>query len=71
MSILYNKSLLKWLVLLALLLLIVSFVSFWFGRPSFSEAGAVLKLDGPSQVSVGDEVTYKLTIGNDSRVDLN
>ncbi|MBI2068780.1 MAG: hypothetical protein HYT67_01605 [Candidatus Yanofskybacteria bacterium] len=71
MSILYNKGLLKWLVLLALLLLIVSFVSFWFGRPSFSEAGVVLKLDGPSQVSVGDEVTYKLTIGNDSRVDLN
>lgn len=71
MSILYNKSLLKWLVLLALLLLIVSFVSFWFGRPSFSEAGVVLKLDGPSQVSVGDEVAYKLTIGNDSRVDLN
>lgn len=71
MSLLYNKSLLKWLILLALLLLIVSFVSFWFGRPSFSEAGVVLKLDGPSQVSVGDEATYKLTIGNDSRVDLN
>ncbi len=66
-----HHSILKWLVLLALLLLIVSFVSFWFGRPSFSEAGVVLKLDGPSQVSVGDEVTYKLTIGNDSRVDLN
>ena len=66
-----HHSVLKWLVLLALLLLIVSFVSFWFGRPSFSEAGVVLKLDGPSQVSVGDEVTYKLTLGNDSRVDLN
>ena len=71
MSLLYNKSLLKWLILLALLLLIVSFVSFWFGRPSFSEAGVALKLDGPSQASVGDEVTYKLTIGNNSRVDLN
>lgn len=55
---------------MALLLLIVSFISFWFGRPSFSEAGVVLMLDGPSQASVGDEVTYKLTLGNNSRVDL-
>ncbi len=71
MSILYNKSLLKWLVLLALLLLIVSFVSFWFGRPSFSESSVELEIEGPSQASVGDEVSYKLTFGNDSRVDLD
>lgn len=65
------NTILKWLGLLALLLLIVSFISFWFGRPSFSESAVVLKLDGPSQASVGDEITYKLTLGNDSRVDLN
>ncbi|MEX2090707.1 MAG: hypothetical protein WD989_01070 [Candidatus Paceibacterota bacterium] len=66
-----HHSALKWLVLLALLLLIVSFVSFWFGRPSFSESGVVFKIEGPNQVSVGDEVVYKLTLGNESRVDLN
>lgn len=71
MSILYNKGLLKWLVLLALLLLIVSFVSFWFGKPSFSESGVVLNLEGPNQASVGDEVVYKLTLSNNSRVNLN
>lgn len=66
-----SHTILKWLGLLALILLVVSFISFWFGRPSFSEAGVVLELDGPSQASVGDEVTYKLTLGNDSRVDLS
>lgn len=66
-----HSPVLKWLVLLALLLLIVSFVSFWFGQPSFSESSVDLELEGPNQVSVGDEVTYKLKLGNDSRVDLN
>jgi len=71
MSILYNKSLLKWLILLALLLLIVSFISFWFGKPSFSESSVVLELEGPNQASVGDEVIYKLVLSNNSRVDLS
>lgn len=72
MQFLYNHNqLLKWLILLALLLAIVSFLSFWFGSPSFSEAGVKLDIEGPSQVSVGDEVVYKLKYSNTTKLDLN
>ena len=72
MQFLYNyNQLLKWLVLLALLLAIVSFLSFWFGSPSFSESGVKLEIEGPNQVSVGDEVVYKLKYSNDTKLDLN
>ncbi len=66
----YNK-LLKWLILLALLLAIVSFLSFWFGSPSFSEAGVRLDIEGPDQALVGDEVVYKLKYSNTTKLDLN
>ena len=72
MQFLYNyNQLLKWLVLLALLLAIVSFLSFWFGSPSFSESGVRLDIDGPTQVSVGDEVVYKLKYSNTTKLDLS
>ena len=72
MQFLYNHNqLLKWLVLLALLLAIVSFLSFWFGSPSFSESGVKLGIEGPAQVSVGDEVVYKLKYSNTTKLDLN
>jgi len=72
MDFLYNNNrLLKWLVLLALLLAIVSFLSFWFGSPSFSESGVKLEIEGPTQVSVGDEVVYKLKYSNTTKLDLN
>lgn len=56
---------------MALLLAIVSFLSFWFGSPSFSESGVKLEIDGPSQVVVGDEVIYKLKYSNTTKLDLN
>lgn len=72
MEFLYNyNKLLKWLVLLALLLAIISFLSFWFGSPSFSESGVKLEIEGPNQVSVGDEVIYKLKYSNTTKLDLN
>src|SRR3989338_4487222 len=72
MQFLYNyNKLLKWLVLLALLLAIVSFLTFWFGSPSFSESGVKLEIEGPTQVSVGDEVVYKLKYSNETKLDLN
>ena len=72
MQFLYNyNKLLKWLVLLALLLAIVSFLSFWFGGSSFSESGVKLEIEGPNQVSVGDEVVYKLKYSNTTKLDLN
>src|SRR3989344_359489 len=72
MQFIYNHNqLLKWLVLLALLLAIVSFLSFWFGRPSFSESGVKLDIEGPAQAAVGDEVVYKLKYANNTKLDLN
>src|SRR3989338_4045731 len=72
MQFLYNyNKLLKWLVLLALLLAIVSFLSFWFGSPSFSESGVKLDIEGPAQAAVGDEVVYKLKYSNTTKLDLN
>ena len=72
MQFLYSHNqLLKWLVLLALLLAIVSFLSFWFGSPSFSESGVKLDIEGPTQASVGDEVIYKLKYSNTTKLDLN
>ena len=72
MQFLYNyNQLLKWLVLLALLLAIVSFLSFWFGSPSFSESGVKLDIEGPTQVMVGDEVVYKLKYSNTTKLDLS
>lgn len=72
MQFLYNHNqLLKWLVLLALLLAIVSFLSFWFGSPSFSESGVKLEIEGLTQALVGDEIVYKLKYSNTTKLDLN
>lgn len=72
MQFLYNyNKLLKWLVLLALLLTVVSFLVFWFGSPSFSESGVKLEIEGPAQALVGDEVVYKLKYSNTTKLDLN
>lgn len=61
----------KYLVLLAFALLIVAISSFWFSGPSFKEGDVVLKLEGPTQVSAGDEVTYKLKYSNETRSTLH
>ncbi len=65
-----NGKVLKWLVLIALMLLIVSFISFWFGGPSFRDQDVVLKIEGPSQATVGDEVVYQVKYSNDTKVNL-
>ena len=51
---------LKYLVLLAFLLLIVAISSFWFSGPSFREGDVILEIDGPTQAVSGEEVVYKL-----------
>lgn len=72
MDFLYShNNLLKWLILSALLLAIVSFLSFWFGSPSFSESGVKMDIEGPTQALVGDEVVYKLKYSNTTKLDLN
>src|SRR6266511_5831402 len=65
-----SKRVLKWLIALALVLFLVAVARFWFGRSSFAERDVVLLLEGPSQASSGDEVTYKLKYRNNTRVDL-
>lgn len=62
---------LKYLILLAFGLLIVAISSFWFSGPSFRERDVVVELDGPTQISSGEEVTYKLKYENNTRSTLH
>jgi len=52
-------------------LFIVAIIIFLFGKPSFSEDQVVLKLDGPTRVSVGDEVVYKVKYDNQTKLELH
>lgn len=65
-----NTKVLKWLVLVALMLLIVSFFSFWFGGPSFRDRDVSFELLGPTQASVGEEVVYKIKYRNNTKLPL-
>ena len=65
-----SHNVLKWLILLALALLIISFVSFWFRGPSFRDQDINLEIKGPAQATVGDEVIYKLKYSNKTKLDL-
>lgn len=65
-----SNKVLKWLILLALLLLVVSFVSFWFRSPSFRDKDVILEIEGPTQAVVGDEVIYKLKYSNNTKLTL-
>lgn len=58
---------LKYLVLIAFLLLIVAISSFWFSQPSFREGDVILEIDGPTQAASGEEVIYKLKYINKTR----
>jgi hypothetical protein len=62
-----SKKVLKYLVLIAFVLLIVAISSFWVSGPSFREGDVVLKIEGPTQVSGGQEVIYKLKYENNTR----
>ena len=66
-----NKKILKYLVLLAFILLIGAISSFWFSGPSFRDKDVVFELEGPTQVTSGEEVTYKLEYSNETRSTLH
>src|SRR3989344_5792717 len=66
-----TNRVLKYLVLLAFGLLIVAISSFWFSGTSFKESDVVLELEGPTQVSSGEEVIYKLKYENKTRSTLH
>src|SRR3989344_5952718 len=66
-----KRRILKWLMLLALVLVIISIVIFLFGEPSFSENQVVLELEGPTQTVAGVEVAYKVKYGNETKTNLS
>lgn len=66
-----NSKVLKYLILLALILLIGAISSFWLSGPSFRERDVVFELEGPTQVGSGEEVTYKLKYSNETRSTLH
>ena len=65
-----NGKVLKWLILLALVLLIVSFISFWFKGPSFGDKNVNLEISGPTQTKAGDEVVYIVKYANKTKLSL-
>lgn len=66
-----SNRVLKWLIITALGLFVVSVLIFFFGNSSFSENGVDLTITGPTQASVGDEVVYKVDYDNKTKTALN
>lgn len=66
-----SNKVLKWLILGAALLFVVSIGSLWWGGNSFSDSGVTLTLEVSDRVTSGDEVTYKVTYRNDTKVALS
>lgn len=64
------NTVLKWLILVALVLFVGFVIIFWFGGTSFSDKDVILLLDGPAQAAAGDEAVYTLTYRNNTNVDL-
>lgn len=66
------NKVLKYLILLALILFVVSVLSFlWGGRSSFKDQDIVLEIESIEQASVGDEITYRVKYTNNARVTLS
>lgn len=64
------QAVLRWLILTALVLFIVTLLIFWFGGASFSEKDVGFMIEGPAQARSGDEAVYKLTYRNNTRTEL-
>lgn len=62
-----SRNVLKWLIILAVGLFVVAALIFWFGSSSFTESGVDLKIDAPTQASVGDQIEYKVTYANSTK----
>lgn len=66
-----SGSLLKWLIIMAVGLFVVSVGSLFWSSPSFSDRDVVLTLEGPDRATSGDEVTYTLKWKNNTKLDLH
>ena len=66
-----NSKILKYLILLAFILLIGAISSFWLSGPSFREKDVIFEIEGPTQIGAGEEVVYKLKYFNETRSTLH
>lgn len=62
---------LKWLVLVAAGLIVLTVGALWWGGNSFSDKGVTITLQAPDHATSGDEITYKISYRNDTRVTLS
>ncbi len=62
-----NKTL-KTFILIAAGLFVVTIGALWWGGSSFSDKDIVLTLEAPSAVTSGDEITYKITYKNNTKL---
>lgn len=65
-----SNRLLKWLILGAVGLFVVTVASLFWGGSSFSTRSVSLTLEGPDKATSGDEVMYTVTYKNDTKVAL-
>lgn len=63
-------SLLKWLIVIAIGLFVVSIGSLFWSTPSFSDRDVVLTLEGPDRATSGEEVTFTLKWQNNTKLPL-
>lgn len=66
-----SSQMLRWLILVAAGLIVVTIGALWWGGNSFSDKGVILTLEAPDHATSGDEITYKITYRNDTRVPLS
>lgn len=66
-----SNQLLKWLILVAAGLFVVTIGALWWGGSSFSDKDVVLLLEAPISVTSGDEVVYKITYTNNTKLTLS
>ncbi len=65
-----SNQLLKWLILVAAGLFVVTVGALWWGGSSFSDKDVVLLLEAPVSATSGDEVVYKITYTNNTKLPL-
>ena len=66
-----TNKLLQMLILVAVGLFGITVAALWWGGNSFSEKDIVLTLEAPTSVTSGDEVTYKVTYKNNTKLALS
>lgn len=66
-----HRSIFKYLIGLLVILVLVSAYLFFFGTSSFTESKVNLTLTGPTQVSSGDQVAYKVHYDNTTNTTLH